>query len=123
MNLTAILYFLLVAGAIQGFIFNIATFLARKKIEKPVVFLNLLVLFLSLNNLQSWLIEKGFVFDFFFAKHFVFPWYVLILPMFYAFLIYYLGIEKKRVPFLRLTIAVVIAELIARAVVLILRHY
>jgi len=118
MNFTAILYFLLVAGAIQGFIFNIATFLARRKIEKPVVFLNLLVLVLSLNNLQSWLIEKGFVPDFFFLKHFVFPWYVLILPMFYAFLIFYLGIEKKRMPFLGLTIAVVVAELVARTIVL-----
>lgn len=120
MNFTAVLYFFLVAGAIQGFIFNVATFLARKKIEKPVVFLNLLVLVLSLNNLQSWLIEKGFVPDVFFLKHFVFPWYVLILPMFYAFLIYYLGIEKKRIPFLKLTIAVVFLEVAARTIVLVL---
>ncbi len=123
MNLSAILYFLLVAGAVQGFIFNIATFLARKKIEKPVIFLNLLVLFLSLNNLQTWLLEKGFVPDLFFLKHFVFPWYVLILPMFYAFLIYYLGIEKRRMPFLGLTIGIVMVELIGRTIVLILvRH-
>lgn len=120
MNVAAILNFLLIAGAVQGFAFNIGTFLVRKKIEKPVVLLNLLVFFLSLNNLQSWLITKGFVFDTFFLKHFVFPWYVLILPMFYAFLIYYLNLEKKRIPFLRLSIAIFIVELLARGVVLIL---
>lgn len=118
MNIIAILNFLLVAGAVQGFIFNIATFLARKRIEKPVLFLNLLVFVLSVNNLQSWLIDKEFVFDSFFLKHLVLPWYVLILPMFYAFLVYYLGIEKKRMPFFNLSIGVFMAELLARNVVL-----
>ena len=120
MNVSAIMNFLLIAGAVQGFAFNIGTFLVRKKIEKPVVLLNLLVFFLSLNNLQSWLVTKGFVFDTFFLKHFVFPWYVLILPMFYAFLIYYLNLEKKRIPFLRLSIAVFFLELLARSVMLVL---
>lgn len=118
MDITAILNFLLIAGAVQGFIFNIATFLARKKIEKPVLFLNLFVFFLSMNNLQSWLIAKGFVFDQFYFKHLVLPWYVIILPIFYAFLVYYLGIEKKRLPFLKLSIAFFITELLARCIVL-----
>lgn len=51
--MTAIFNFLLIAGALQGFVFNIATFLSRKKVEKPILFLNLMVLFLSLNNLQT----------------------------------------------------------------------
>ena len=120
MDVIAILNFLLIAGAVHGFIFNIATFLARKKIEKPVVFLNLFVFFLSLNNLQSWLIAKGFVVDFFFLKHFVFPWYVLIVPMFYAFLIHYLGIEKKRLPFVRLSSAIFVIAIVTQSIVLIL---
>ncbi len=120
MDVTAVLNFLLIAGAIHGFIFNIATFLARKKIEKPVVFLNLFVFFLSLNNLQSWLIAKDFVFDFFFLKHFVFPWYVLIVPMFYAFLVHYLGIEKKRLPFVGLSITIFVIAVLARTALLVL---
>jgi len=120
MNWTAILNFLLIAGALQGLIFNVATIFARKKIEKPVVFLNLCVFFLSLNNLQSWLIAKDFVADTFFLKHFLVPWYVLIVPMFYAFLIYYLEIEKKRMPLLGLAIVIFVLQLIARSVVLIL---
>ncbi|NHF58306.1 helix-turn-helix transcriptional regulator [Flavobacteriaceae bacterium TP-CH-4] len=110
--------FLLIAGAVQGFIFSVVIFLTRRKVEKPVVFLNLLVFFLSLNNLQSWLITKGLVIDQVFFKHFEFPWYVLILPMFYAFLIHYLGIEKKRMPFLGPTITVFIGELLARSIFL-----
>jgi AraC-like DNA-binding protein len=113
--------FLLVAGAIQGFIFNIFTFLSRKKIEKPVLFLNLLILFLSLNNLQSWLMDTFFTeFSAFYIKYCVMPWYVLIVPMFYAFLVYYLGIEKKRWPFLVVSVVVFMVEIFARTTVLVL---
>ena len=67
MNWTAIFNFLLIAGALQGFLFCLATFIARKRIEKAVVLLNLFVLVLSLNNLQAWLLEKDwFGFSFFF---------------------------------------------------------
>jgi len=113
--------FLLVAGAIQGFIFNIFTFLSRKKIEKPVLFLNLLILFLSLNNLQSWLMDTFFTeFSAFYIKYCVMPWYVLIVPMFYAFLVYYLDIEKKRWPFLVVSVVVFMVEIFARTTVLVL---
>ncbi len=53
--------FLMIAGAIQGVLFVVVTLLSRKKIEQALVYLNLFVLFLSLNNLQSWLIDKGFI--------------------------------------------------------------
>ncbi|MBT8183911.1 MAG: helix-turn-helix domain-containing protein [Eudoraea sp.] len=120
MNITAIFNFLLIAGAVQGFIFNIATFLSRRKIERPVLFLNLFVFVLSMNNLQSWLIDKGFVASDFFMSQFIIPWYVLIVPFFYAFLLYYLGIEKKKWPFLQLTAAIFIMEMVVRSIVIIL---
>ena len=107
----------MIAGAIQGFVFNIATFSSQKKIENPILYLNLFILFLSLNNLQSWLKDKGFFFDDSYWGHFTIPWYVLIVPMFYAFLIYYLEIESKRWPFLRLSIFIFVIELITRSVV------
>ncbi len=100
MDATSIFNFLMISGAIQGFVFNIATLLSRKKIERLVLFLNLFVLFLSLNNLQSWWVDKGLIPDNFFLQHFLVPWYILIVPMFYVFLIFYLGIEKKRWSFL-----------------------
>ena len=120
MSITAIFNFLLIAGAVQGFIFNIATFLSRKKIERPVLLLNLFVFFLSMNNLQSWLIDKGFVASNFFMSQFIIPWYVLIVPFFYAFLVYYLGIEKKKWPFLQLTAAIFLLEMVVRSIVIVL---
>ncbi|NJB70884.1 AraC-like DNA-binding protein [Saonia flava] len=104
MNITAIFNFLLIAGAVQGFLFNIGTFLSRKKIEKPVLFLNLFVLFISLNNLQSWLVDKKFLDVNFFWENFTVPWYILIVPMFYAFLVFYLGIEEKRLSFIKFSL-------------------
>jgi len=112
--MTAVFNFLMIAGALQGFIFNIATFLSRKKIEKPVLFLNLFVFFLSLNNLQSWLIDKGFITQ----SYFTLPWYVLLAPMFYAFLIYYLGIEGKRKTYFILAVTIFMLELTARGILI-----
>jgi len=112
--MTAVFNFLMIAGALQGFVFNIATFLSRKKIEKPILFLNLLVFFLSLNNLQSWFIEKRFLSEDFYFHDFTIPWYVLIAPMFYAFLVYYLEVEKKRFSFLKFSISLFVLELVTR---------
>lgn len=112
--MTAVFNFLMIAGALQGFIFNIATFLSRKNIEKPVLFLNLFVFFLSLNNLQSWFIEKRFFSDDFWFHDFTVPWYVLIVPMFYAFLLNYLEIGQERLSYLKISGIIFLLELTAR---------
>ncbi|MCJ7467418.1 MAG: hypothetical protein MUO53_12085, partial [Maribacter sp.] len=118
MNATVLFNFLMIAGAIQGFVFNIATLLSRKKIEKPVLFLNLFVLFISLNNLQSWWVEKNLISTNFFIRHFLAPWYILIVPMFYVFLIYYLELEKKRKHFLIFSGILFLLAILARSLVL-----
>jgi AraC-like DNA-binding protein len=118
MNATVLFNFLMIAGAIQGFVFNIATLLSRKKIEKPVLFLNLFVLFISLNNLQSWWVEKNLISANFFIRHFLAPWYILIVPMFYVFLIYYLELEKKRRHFLIFSGFLFLLAILARSLVL-----
>ncbi|MFH6602319.1 helix-turn-helix domain-containing protein [Maribacter algicola] len=115
--MTAVFNFLMIAGAIQGLIFNVVTFLARKRIERPVLFLNLFVFFLSLNNLQSWFLEKKFFSPEVAWQEFTIPWYVLIVPMFYAFLIYYLEIEKKWLPLVKISIFIFLAQLLARSIV------
>lgn len=116
--MTAIFNFLMIAGAIQGFVFNIATFLSRKKIEKPVLFLNLFVLFLSLNNLQSWLIDKDLFFTSPLAEHYTIPWNIVIVPMFYAFLVFFLGIEKRRWPFLITSLLLFVLALIVKTLLI-----
>lgn len=113
-NMTAIFNFLMIAGAVQGILFVVFTFFSRKKIERPVLFLNLFVLVLSFNNLQSWLIDKEFI-----GSHFTIPFYVLLAPLFHAFIIYYLGIEKKKSPFFKLAIFLFLFELVVRMVLLV----
>lgn len=118
MNATTVFNFLMIAGAIQGFVFNIATFFSRKKIEKPVLFLNLFVFFLSLNNLQSWWVDENLTPSNFFLQHFLAPWYILIVPMFYAFLIFYLELEKKRSHFLMLSGIIFLTAILARSFII-----
>jgi AraC-like DNA-binding protein len=108
--------FLLIAGAVQGFIFNGFTLFSKKKVDNVIIFLNLTVFFLSLNNLQAWLIAKDFRFDFFFLRQFLVPWYMLIMPMFYMFLIHYLKIQEKVRSFLNIAIILFVLELIVRSV-------
>lgn len=107
--------FLLIAGAVQGFIFNGVTLLSRKKVDRVIVYLNLTVFFLSLNNLQAWLIAKDIRFDIFFLRQMLVPWYMFIMPMFYMFLIYYLQIQNKVIRVIKIAIVLFLLELLVRS--------
>lgn len=85
MSIVKIINFLLIAGVLQGFGFNLVTIFVKKKFDKVIIFLNLTVLFISLNNLQAWLIDSGYSSNLFLIKHLLVPWYLLVFPMFYAF--------------------------------------
>ncbi|MFY9243573.1 MAG: helix-turn-helix domain-containing protein [Polaribacter sp.] len=69
-----------------------------------MVFINLLVLTISLNNIQSWGIEKDFFIENFFSEYVHIPWHFLIAPFFYMFLIYYLEIKEKSINILKFII-------------------
>ncbi len=114
---------LLIAGAIHGFIFNVFTFFYKKKFTKVILYLNLTVLFISLNNLQAWLSDSGYSLDTDFYRKFVVPWYMLILPMFYTFLIHYLKIEEKIKSFVTLSLILFFIELIARSGIILFGEY
>ncbi len=115
MNAISIINFILIAGVIQGFVFNIFTIhITKKKVGWAVIFLNLSVLVLSLNNLQAWLIETGFSSNNFFFKQMLVPWYMFILPTFHAFLIHYLRIEKTVKSYIKPAISIFLIEIILR---------
>lgn len=114
MSLVKIINFILIAGVVQGFGFNLVTLFVKKKFNKTVVFLNLTVLFISLNNLQRWLIDNGFSSDLFFVKSFLVPWYVLIFPMFYAFTTHFLKIEDRVNDFIKSTLVLFVIEVVIR---------
>ncbi|GAA4963743.1 helix-turn-helix transcriptional regulator [Algibacter aquimarinus] len=109
-----IINFLLIAGVLQGFGFNLVTIFVKKKFGKAIIFLNLVVLFISLNNLQRWLIDNGFISDLFLIQQLEIPWYVLIFPMFYAFVTHFLKIEDRVNDFIKLTLFIFIIEIIIR---------
>ncbi len=114
MDIISIVNFLLIAGVIQGFGFILITLFVKKKFQKAIIFLNLVVLFISLNNLQAWLIDNDYSSNLFFIQQLKLPWYLLIFPMFYAFTTHFLKIEDKVNDFIKLTVAIFSIELVIR---------
>jgi AraC-like DNA-binding protein len=123
MNVNSFINYILIAGVIQGFGFNLVTLFIKKKISKVIFFLNLIVLFLSLNNLQRFLIDIN-CFNFsFLLKHLQVPWYFCVLPMFYAFTVYFLSIEKNVNDFIKVSIIIFILEIIIRLILISFVYY
>jgi len=114
MDFVSIIDFFLIAGVVQGFGFNLVTLFVKKKFNKAIIFLNLTVLFISLNNLQRWFIDNGYICKLFLIQQLEVPWYVLIFPMFYAFTTHFLQIENKVNDFIKITIAIFTIEIIIR---------
>ena len=123
MNFVKVINFLLIAGVIQGFGFNLVTIFVKKKFDKVVIFLNLTILFISLNNLQRWLIDNEFYSELFLLKNLFIPWYLLILPMFYAFTIYFVRVQDKVNSFIKLSLIIFIVEIVIRLCIISYIYY
>jgi AraC-like DNA-binding protein len=96
----------LITGVIYGIIFLGVIFLSSKRKGKPLLFLSLLVLFVSLNNLQTWLSDMGYTSTIPYIRHMRVPWYFMCMPMFYVFLVYYSKIQKKVISFLYISFGI-----------------
>ncbi|GAA4290021.1 helix-turn-helix domain-containing protein [Aestuariibaculum suncheonense] len=114
MDFKSVINFFLIAGVVQGFGFNLVTLLVKKKFNKAIIFLNFTVLFISLNNLQRWLIDNGYICELFLIQELEVPWYVLIFPMFYAFTTHFLKIQDKVNDFIKVTTGIFVLEIIIR---------
>ncbi len=82
---------LIVSGCIQGILFAVVVLVNKKYKSRSNYFLAQVILYLSLSNLYFWgydtkLSESSYNYNFLY-----FPWYLLILPCFYNFIIYYLN--------------------------------
>ncbi|MCG9971696.1 helix-turn-helix domain-containing protein [Christiangramia crocea] len=123
-TIISIINFVLIAGVIQGFVFNIFTIhITKKRVGWAVIYLNLTVLFISLNNLQAWLIEAGFSTNNFFFRELLVPWYMPIMPVFHAFLVYYLRIENSVKKYIRPAILIFSLEMIIRITLIAFVYY
>jgi len=105
---------ILITGVIYGFIFIAVLFFSKKRKGNPLLFLGLIVLFISLNNFQAWLIDIGFTCPIVYIKYLKIPWYFMCMPLFYVFLIHYLKIQQKINSFLNLTVGLFICGIIVR---------
>ena len=96
----------LLISAIHGFAFSIILFCSKNGREKSMIYLNLLILAISLNNIQSWVLEKE-LFQHKFALDYVqIPWHFLAMPFLYMFLINYLNLAEKSYKILKLIIPI-----------------
>lgn len=110
MNFTheSIFNLFLLISAIHGFLFSATILWSKNGREKSMIFINLLVLTISLNNIQSWILAKDFFIEYFFLDYVHVPWHFLIAPFFYMFLIHYLEIEKRSKNLLKIILPVFI---------------
>jgi AraC-like DNA-binding protein len=106
--------FLMIAGIILGISFVLTTSFSKRGRHKSVIYLVLVVLFLTLNNIQIVLVESGFFDVNFYLRKLLIPWYLLIFPSFYTFLTYYLKIEQKIYSFVPITIGLFLTEMAVR---------
>lgn len=97
MDLVSVLTIVLLIGFVQGFVFNAFSIVTRRIRNNAHLYLNLLVFFLSLNNLQAWLNASHIRFSNYYLADLRIAWYILLAPFFYLFLSEYLGFFKKKI--------------------------
>lgn len=81
----------IVSGVIQGIIFSFIVLTQKKYITNNTIYLGLVVLFLSLSNLQYWLLDMRLANVYSFIKLIYIPWHWLVLPMFYLYVHKFIG--------------------------------
>lgn len=102
MNITEFFNLFLILSSVYGFIFSSILFFSKNGKEKSMVYLNFLILVISFNNFQSWMLAKSIIIYNYTVQ---IPWHFLIGPFFYMFLAYYIGVARKIKKFLYGTLA------------------
>ncbi|PKH51013.1 hypothetical protein CXF68_10105 [Tenacibaculum sp. Bg11-29] len=95
MDIPVLFNFFLLLSALHGFTFSVILFCSKNGKEKSMRYLNLLILAISLNNIQSWALEKHLLQHKFALEYLQIPWHFLAMPFLYMFLIHYLNLAKK----------------------------
>jgi len=104
LSISVLFNFFLLISALHGFTFSVILFCSKNGKEKSMLYLNFLILAISLNNIQSWALEKH-LFQYKFALDYLqIPWHFLAMPFLYMFLIHYLNLAKKSYNLLKIII-------------------
>lgn len=81
----------IISGVVHGFIFSFIVFTQKKFLTNNTIYLGLVVFFLSLSNLQYWLLDTMLISRISLLKYIYIPWHWLVLPMFYLYVDKFLG--------------------------------
>lgn len=114
MNLDYLIRFIILIGIIQGLLFNLFVFFSRKRFDVSIKYLNVVVLCLSLNNIREFVFDGNYFSETFIYIYLSCPWYFFVVPLFYAFLIYYVKADKIIHSYLKLTYSIFILESLIR---------
>jgi AraC-like DNA-binding protein len=101
----------LIVSAAHGFLFSFFLF-KRTGLNKNTLFLNIIILVIALNNLQSWLLAKQFLV----LEYIQIPWHFLIAPLFYTFLIHYLKVENHFINLIKIVFPLFLVSIIFQVV-------
>ena len=104
----------LLISALHGFALCLIMFFSKYGKDKSLLFLNLMILTISLNNFQSWALERNLFQHKFMLDYIQVPWHFLSAPFFYAFLINYLDIYDKSRKLLKYFVVVFLIMCIAQ---------
>ena len=85
---------LVISGVVQGILFSIFVLTQKIHLKNNTYYLGLVVLFLSLSNLNYWLIDTHLVNRLPQLQYLFIPWQWLVLPMFYFYVHHFLGRSK-----------------------------
>lgn len=79
-----------------------------------MLYLNLLILSISLNNFQSWILERKLFQHKFALDYIEVPWIFLSMPFLYMFLTHYLNIQKKTFNILKIALPIFLVMTVAQ---------
>lgn len=121
MTTTDIFNLFLLVSAIHGFAFSIILFYSKNGRSASMLFLNLMILTISLNNIQSWVLEKHLFQDNSLLNYIEIPWHFLSIPFFYMFLVNYVNIVKKTFNILKIIIPLFVIATVAQ-ILFVIQH-
>jgi AraC-like DNA-binding protein len=108
--------FVMLTGIVLGILFLIFSARSKNGGAKSIIYLNLFVLFLTLHNLQIWIIDMVYPQANYFVRNLLIPFYALIVPAFYTFVAHYLKVEKKIQSYVTFSIVLFAVEILVRIV-------
>ncbi|WP_442266981.1 helix-turn-helix domain-containing protein [Tenacibaculum sp. ZS6-P6] len=113
-NITDVFNVFLLGSALLGFCLSFFMFFSKYGKNKSLLFLNLMILTIALNNFQSWALALNLFQHKFMLSYIQIPWHFLSGPFFYAFLVNYLDIVNHQKKILKYFIFVFLLMCIAQ---------